>query len=126
MVVHELTHSVVHKVFGPYGGSWFQEGFAVYVETLFEKKDPVTFTEAFSEAMLALAEKNSNIIAITAAMTHGTGLAAFEKRFPQRFFDVGICEQHAITFAAGLACQGLTYCGYIFYIYATGSRPGDT
>jgi len=77
------------------------------IDGKFEKNDAITFTEAFSEAILALAKKNNNIVAITAAMTHGTGLSAFEKRFPQRFFDVGICEQHAVTFAAGLACQGL-------------------
>ncbi|MBN1798366.1 MAG: 1-deoxy-D-xylulose-5-phosphate synthase [Spirochaetales bacterium] len=77
------------------------------IDGKFEKKETVSFTEAFGQAITALAEKNKNIVAISAAMTHGTGLSAFEKRFPGRFFDVGICEQHAVTFAAGLACQGL-------------------
>jgi 1-deoxy-D-xylulose-5-phosphate synthase len=77
------------------------------VDGKFEKKHAISFTEAFGEAIVKLAEINSQIVAITAAMTHGTGLTAFEKRFPERFFDVGICEQHALTFAAGLACRGL-------------------
>lgn len=67
----------------------------------------VSYTEAFSEGLCALAEKDPRIVAITAAMPEGTGLARFEERFPERFHDVGICEQHAVTFAAGLATQGL-------------------
>jgi 1-deoxy-D-xylulose-5-phosphate synthase len=54
-----------------------------------------------------MAEKDERIVAITAAMLEGTGLKEFSQRFPQRFFDVGIAEQHAVTFAAGLACQGM-------------------
>ncbi|MEJ2568634.1 MAG: transketolase C-terminal domain-containing protein, partial [candidate division WOR-3 bacterium] len=53
------------------------------------------------------AEKNDNIVTITAAMTEGTGLTGFREKFPERFFDVGIAEQHAVTFAAGLAAEGL-------------------
>lgn len=68
-----------------------------------EKFDTTSFTEAFSHAMLAQAAKRSNVVAITAAMAKGTGLAAFQHRYPDRFFDVGIAEQHALTFAAGLA-----------------------
>ncbi len=67
----------------------------------------LTYTQAFSGALLAEAEADDKIVAITAAMPDGTGLAGFQKRFPKRFFDVGIAEQHAITFAAGLACEGL-------------------
>ncbi len=66
-----------------------------------------TYTESFGQALIRLAEKDSRVVAITAAMPEGTGLAPFAERFPQRFFDVGICEQHAVTFAAGLATQGL-------------------
>jgi 1-deoxy-D-xylulose-5-phosphate synthase len=66
-----------------------------------------TFTSAFSSAMIALGEKNSSLVAITAAMRDGTGLAEFSTRFPRRFFDVGIAEQHAVTFACGLAFGGL-------------------
>ncbi|MFQ5428165.1 MAG: 1-deoxy-D-xylulose-5-phosphate synthase [Thermodesulfobacteriota bacterium] len=65
-----------------------------------------TYTKVFSEAILDLAEKNEKILAITAAMPGGTGLTEFQSRFPERFFDVGIAEQHALTFAAGLAREG--------------------
>ncbi len=66
----------------------------------------LTYTGAFGETMLGLAEEDERIIAITAAMADGTGLTAFKKRFPGRFYDVGIAEQHAISFAAGLASAG--------------------
>lgn len=66
----------------------------------------LTYTSAFSESIMGLAEEDENIIAITAAMTDGTGLAGFKKKFPGRFYDVGIAEQHAVTFAAGLANAG--------------------
>jgi 1-deoxy-D-xylulose-5-phosphate synthase len=65
-----------------------------------------TYTQVFSKALLALAAKNDKIVAITAAMGEGTGLTAFAEKYPDRFYDVGIAEQHAITFAAGLATQG--------------------
>jgi 1-deoxy-D-xylulose-5-phosphate synthase len=66
-----------------------------------------SYTAVFGEAMCQLAEKDRRIVAITAAMAEGTGLVEFSKRFPERFFDVGIAEQHAVTFACGLACEGL-------------------
>jgi 1-deoxy-D-xylulose-5-phosphate synthase len=66
-----------------------------------------TYTSVFGGAMCELAEKDKSIVAITAAMAEGTGLVEFSKRFPDRFFDVGIAEQHAVTFACGLACEGL-------------------
>ncbi|HBO84638.1 MAG: 1-deoxy-D-xylulose-5-phosphate synthase [Deltaproteobacteria bacterium GWC2_42_11] len=65
-----------------------------------------SYTDVFSEALIEIAEKNPKVVAITAAMPEGTGLDRFAKKFPERFFDVGIAEQHAITFAAGLASQG--------------------
>ncbi|MDD2581489.1 MAG: 1-deoxy-D-xylulose-5-phosphate synthase [Desulfuromonadaceae bacterium] len=65
-----------------------------------------SYTDLFGETMVQLAEEDSKIIAITAAMPDGTGLTAFSQRFPDRFFDVGIAEQHAMTFAAGLAAEG--------------------
>ncbi|MCR5081786.1 MAG: 1-deoxy-D-xylulose-5-phosphate synthase [Treponema sp.] len=71
-----------------------------------EKFDTVSFTECFSNKILELAEKNPKIVAITAAMAKGTGLAAFSRKFPERFFDVGIAEEHAVTFAGGLAAGG--------------------
>lgn len=66
-----------------------------------------TWTDAFGEAMLRLGERNSDIVAITAAMLHPTGLARFAAAFPRRIFDVGIAEQHAVVSAAGLARAGL-------------------
>jgi 1-deoxy-D-xylulose-5-phosphate synthase len=68
------------------------------------KKD---YSKVFGEIIAKEAETNEDIIAITAAMTEGTGLSLFKEKFPERFFDVGIAEQHAVTFAAGLACEGL-------------------
>jgi 1-deoxy-D-xylulose-5-phosphate synthase len=67
----------------------------------------MTMTRAFGQSLTELAEKDSRITAITAAMMEGTGLSDFHDRFPTRFFDVGIAEQHAVTFAAGQALTGL-------------------
>jgi 1-deoxy-D-xylulose-5-phosphate synthase len=64
------------------------------------------YSQIFSKHMVEMAEKNPKIVAITAAMAEGTGLNEFAKKFPNRFFDVGIAEQHAVTFSAGLASQG--------------------
>ncbi|XP_074557131.1 1-deoxy-D-xylulose-5-phosphate synthase 1, chloroplastic [Curcuma longa] len=66
-----------------------------------------SFTNYFADALIAEAEADRNIVAIHAAMGGGTGLNYFLRRFPTRCFDVGIAEQHAVTFAAGLACEGL-------------------
>lgn len=65
-----------------------------------------TYSAVFGSALCALAEKDDRIVAITAAMPEGTGLTEFARRFPDRFFDVGIAEPHAVLFAAGLATQG--------------------
>jgi len=70
------------------------------------KSNIPTYTRVFADGLIAEAEQDPNIVAITAAMPSGTGLDLFEKRFPTRCFDVGIAEQHAVTFAAGLACEG--------------------
>lgn len=70
-------------------------------------KSGVRLTSAFSEALVEVGKKNPDIVAITAAMKEGTGLAAFQEQNPQRFFDVGIAEGHGVTFAAGLAITGL-------------------
>jgi 1-deoxy-D-xylulose-5-phosphate synthase len=67
---------------------------------------PPSYTKVFAEALVAEAERDEKIVAITAAMPSGTGLDLFASRFPKRFFDVGIAEQHAVTFAAGLAAEG--------------------
>lgn len=71
------------------------------------KDSTETFTGTFSEKMLELGAKNEKVVAITAAMPDGTGLEKFAKRFPERFFNVGMAEEHAVGFAAGLAKKGL-------------------
>lgn len=68
---------------------------------------PPTYTRVFGETMVALARQNPKIVAITAAMCDGTGLDLFARTFPERFYDVGIAEQHGVTFAAGLAAEGM-------------------
>ncbi len=70
------------------------------------KSSPPSFTLVFGQTLAREAENDSSILAITAAMPTGTGLDIFGKHFPDRLFDVGIAEQHAVTFAAGLACEG--------------------
>ena len=70
-------------------------------------KGLATYTQVFGETVTRMAEKDEKIIAISAAMVSGTGLSKFAKAFPDRFFDVGIAEQHALTFAAGLAVEGM-------------------
>ena len=72
-----------------------------------EKINTNSFTEAFSRIVTEEAAKRDDIVAITAAMAQGTGLQPFQQQYPERFFDVGIAEQHAVTFAAGLAAAGL-------------------
>lgn len=67
---------------------------------------PPSYTRVFGETLEEMAERDERVIAITAAMPEGTGLSGFGKKFPERFMDVGICEQHAVTFAAGLAIRG--------------------
>ena len=71
------------------------------------KKKSKDYSKAFGEKLVELAEKNKTIVAITAAMRDGTGLKDFSIKYPERFFDVGIAEQHALTFAAGLAKEGM-------------------
>ena len=66
-----------------------------------------TFTHVFGQWLCDMAAQDSRLVGITPAMREGSGMVEFEKRFPQRYFDVGIAEQHAVTFAAGLACEGL-------------------
>ncbi len=68
---------------------------------------PPSYTRVFSDALIAEAERDPAIMAVTAAMPSGTGLDRFAKRFPERCFDVGIAEQHAVTFCAGLAAEGM-------------------
>jgi 1-deoxy-D-xylulose-5-phosphate synthase len=71
------------------------------------KKAPPTYTEVFGNAMCELMERDERIVALTAAMPDGTGVDKVLEKFPERAFDVGIAEQHAVTFCAGMACEGL-------------------
>mgnify|MGYP001627136256 CR=1 FL=1 len=66
-----------------------------------------TFTQVFGQWLCDMAEKDPRLVGITPAMREGSGLVEFHRRFPERYYDVGIAEQHAVTFAAGLACEGL-------------------
>ncbi|MCC7427135.1 MAG: 1-deoxy-D-xylulose-5-phosphate synthase [Alphaproteobacteria bacterium] len=82
---------------------------------------PPTYTRVFANALIAEAEKDERIVAVTAAMPSGTGLDLFARRFPKRIFDVGIAEQHAVTFAAGMATEGFKpFCA----IYSTFLQRG--
>ena len=80
-----------------------------------------SFSSAFGEAMLELGKKDPTIVAVTAAMADGTGLSGFAEKYPDRFFDVAIAEQHAVTFAAGLAREGYKP---VFAVYSTFLQRG--
>jgi 1-deoxy-D-xylulose-5-phosphate synthase len=71
------------------------------------KGDPPSYTEVFANTLVSIAEKDTSVVGITAAMEEGTGLKKLHQRFPERYFDVGIAEQHAVTFAGGLAVGGM-------------------
>ena len=81
-----------------------------------EPGGPDTYTQVFSKVLTDIAKRDDKVVAITAAMEDGTGLASFAKHFPQRFFDVGIAEEHAMTFAAGLAAGGMKP---VFAVYSS-------
>ena len=81
-----------------------------------KKKEKSSYTDIIAQAMCKLAEKEPKLVAITAAMADGTGLTKFAKEYPNRFYDVGIAEQHAVTFAAGLAKAGLKP---VFAVYSS-------
>lgn len=88
---------------------------------LLAKKTKKTYTDVFADSLVALAKNNKKIVAITAAMPSGTGLKSFKKYYPKRFFDVGIAEEHAVTFAAGLAAQGMHP---VFAVYSSFLQRG--
>ena len=85
------------------------------------KKDGDTYTDVFGKVLCDEASRNPDIVAITAAMADGTGLARFKKHYPNRFFDVGIAEEHGVTFAAGLAAGGLKP---VFAVYSSFLQRG--
>ena len=109
VVVHVLTQK--GKGYGPasaHPDRFHGTGpFDIQTGKALQKKTVPSYTDIFSEKMLSLGEKNKKLVAITAAMPDGTGLVGFSKKFPDRFFDVGIAEEHAVSFAAGLALGGL-------------------
>ena len=88
-----------------------------------EKVSPSTkdFSRAFGEKLVELADRNKNIVAVTAAMKDGTGLKSFAEKFPERFFDVGITEQHAVGLIAGMAKEGLKP---VFAVYSSFLQRG--
>lgn len=95
--------------------------FDVKTGEIAKKSEKITYSNAFGEAIVKIAKNNKNVVAITAAMTGGTGLNNFSKEFPERFFDVGIAEEHAVTFAAGMATEGMQP---IFAVYSTFLQRG--
>ena len=86
---------------------------------------PPTYSQVLGQSLVKFAENNRKIVAITAAMTDGTGLKPFKAKFPERFYDVGIAESHAVTFAAGLPRRHDTCGMHIFNIFAAGLRSNS-
>ncbi|HEY9281275.1 MAG TPA: 1-deoxy-D-xylulose-5-phosphate synthase [Eoetvoesiella sp.] len=80
-----------------------------------------TFTQVFGHWLCDMAQADERLVGVTPAMREGSGMVAFEQRFPKRYFDVGIAEQHAVTFAAGMACEGLKP---VLAIYSTFLQRG--
>lgn len=109
VIVHVLTKKGKGYKFAEENPSAFHGAspFNIMTGKTLEKKKERSFTQVFSDKIVELARKDKRIVAITAAMLEGTGLAKFAQEFPNRFFDVGIAEEHAVTFSAGLAHQGL-------------------
>ena len=89
-----------------HGPGKFDPATAKFIKNPTPKPPPPSYTSAFSKALLREAEQDPRIVGITAAMPEGTGLDAFRDRFPRRYFDVGLAEEHAVTFAGGLASEG--------------------
>ena len=110
VLVHVVTEKGKGYEFAKENPSAFHgvEPFDVKTGEKLEKTNGKSYTAVFSDAVCELAKENDKVTAITAAMPQGTGLEAFGKLYPERFFDVGIAEEHAVTFAAGLAAGGFT------------------
>jgi 1-deoxy-D-xylulose-5-phosphate synthase len=110
-----LIHTLTKKGNGFYSPNGGEEEafhavnkFCSYTNMQCKPKSKIpTYTKVFTDSLIREANKDDNIVAITAAMPSGAGLDLFQKKFPKRFFDVGIAEQHAVTFAAGLACENM-------------------
>ena len=95
--------------------------FQVQTGEILEEKKKDTYTDVFGKVLCDCAAKNDRITAVTAAMADGTGLKRFARRYPERFFDVGIAEEHAVTFAAGLAAGGMKP---VFAVYSSFLQRG--
>jgi 1-deoxy-D-xylulose-5-phosphate synthase len=109
VLIHALTHK--GKGYAPAEADPFKwhatTGFNPETGEMTAKSGPPTYSKVFAKTLIGLAEKDPRIVAITAAMPDGTGVIEFEKVFPDRTFDVTMAEQHAVTFAAGLAAAGM-------------------
>lgn len=118
VVIHIHTKKGKGYYFAEKKPSFFHgvDPFDIETGKLLNNKKVITYSDVFSEEIVKLAKNDEKIVAITAAMGSGTGLKKFEKNFPDRFVDVGIAEEHAVTYAAGLACAG--YKPYVA-IYST-------
>lgn len=95
--------------------------FDIRTGKVLEKKDKPSYTDIFGKVLYDEAAKDKRIAAVTAAMADGTGLASFRRRYPKRFFDVGIAEGHAVTFCAGLAAGGMKP---VFAVYSSFLQRG--
>ena len=116
-----IVHAITHKGHGysaaeQHKADQFHAPRPFDVKTGEEHPTGKIWTDHFSEVMVELGERRSDVVAMTAAMMHPVGLDAFQRRFPERTFDVGIAEQHAVTSAAGMAMAGLHP---VFAVYAT-------
>jgi 1-deoxy-D-xylulose-5-phosphate synthase len=117
VVVHVITRKGKGYEFAEANPSEYHGVSSFSVEEgIFKEKRKKDFTGAFSAALIEAASEDKRVIAITAAMEQGTGLSPFKEKFPERFFDAGIAEEHTVTFAAGLARQGLRP---VVAVYAT-------
>ncbi|MGC4043707.1 MAG: 1-deoxy-D-xylulose-5-phosphate synthase [Armatimonas sp.] len=110
VLLHVLTQK--GKGYAPAEGdprTWHATtGFNIEDGKMEKKSSGISYSQAFAESLIEAAERDPKLVAITAAMPDGTGLNKFQPKFPDRFFDVGIAEQHGVTFAAGLAAAGMT------------------
>lgn len=120
IVIHVMTQKGRGYVHAEKDSEKFH-GIGSFDEATGASKSNNSNSKVFAHELCALAEKDERIVAITAAMTAGTGLSEFEKRFPDRFFDVGIAEQHGVTMAAGMAAAGLVP---VFAVYSTFLQRG--
>ena len=123
VLVHVLTEKGRGYVPAEKNPSKFHGISPFHVETgeTIDVKTKDTYTDVFGKVMCKVGEQNDKLVAITAAMKDGTGLVHFGRRYPDRFFDVGIAEEHAVTFAAGLAAAGLKP---VFAVYSAFLQRG--